>query len=96
MLEIKPICKNCGKLLPNGSPDAMMCTFECTFCSDCVNNILQNVCPNCGGGFEKRPARPTNLLAKYPVSNKQFLHPIDPEKFEALLIQYKNISPAER
>ncbi len=36
----------------------MICTYECTFCSDCVTNILHNVCPNCGGGFEKRPIRP--------------------------------------
>ncbi len=96
MLEIKPICENCGKLLPNESTEAMICTFECTFCKDCVNNILQNVCPNCGGGFEKRPTRPKKLLVKYPLSNKEFLNPVDREKFQVLLDQYKNISPAKR
>ncbi len=96
MLEIKPICENCGKLLPNESTEAMICTFECTFCKDCVNNILQNVCPNCGGGFEKRPTRPKKLLAKYPLSNKEFLNPVVREKFKILLGQYKDISPAKR
>ncbi len=96
MLEIKPICENCGKLLPNESAEAMICTFECTFCKDCVNNVLHNVCPNCCGGFEKRPTRPKKFLAKYPLSNKKFLNPVDREKFQVLLDQYKNISPDKR
>ena len=44
MLEIKPICEHCKKSLPNDSSNAMICTFECTFCSDCVDQILNNVC----------------------------------------------------
>ena len=57
MLEIKKNCENCGKSLPNDSKEAMICSYECTFCSKCVEHILKNVCPNCGGGFEKRPQR---------------------------------------
>ena len=57
MLELKPSCENCGKNLPNDSGDSMICSYECTFCKDCVENVLENVCPNCGGGFEKRPTR---------------------------------------
>ena len=89
MIEIKPNCENCGKLLPNESAEAMICTFECTFCKDCVNNVLQNVCPNCGGGFEKRPTRPTKLLEKYPVSNKEFLKPVDKKNFGYCLMNIK-------
>lgn len=66
MLEIKPICENCSKLLPNESKEAMICSFECTFCEDCVHTVLNKTCPNCGGGFEKRPVRPVHLLEKYP------------------------------
>ena len=66
MLKLKPQCENCGKLLPNESNEAMFCSFECTFCKDCVNNILLNVCPNCVGGLEKRPVRPKKLLQKFP------------------------------
>lgn len=61
MLELKPDCENCGKNLPTDSDDAMICSYECTFCRECVSEILHNVCPNCGGGFEKRPARPKKL-----------------------------------
>jgi len=61
MLELRPNCKCCGKDLPPAVPDAMICTFECTFCRDCVGNRLQGVCPNCGGNFAPR-ARPQNLL----------------------------------
>jgi len=96
MLEIKPICENCGKKLPNESKEAMICTFECTFCKECVENILFNVCPNCSGGFEKRPTRPVKLLSKNPVSTIEYLKPIDELKFSEKLKQYKNIEPEKR
>ena len=79
MLDIRPICENCNKLLPYDSSEAMICTFECTFCKECVENVLQQLCPNCGGGFEKRPIRPQNLLNKYPVSTKIIHKPVDVE-----------------
>jgi len=77
MLEIRPACEHCNKNLPFDSEEAMMCTFECTFCKDCVDNVLHQVCPNCGGRFEKRPIRPKNLLEKYPVSTKIVHKPVD-------------------
>ena len=79
MLEIKPICENCAKPLPPDSIDAMICSFECTFCKDCVDNILKNVCPNCGGGFEKRPIRPKEKLLKYTSKTDPFSTPLDIE-----------------
>ncbi|NQY31173.1 MAG: DUF1272 domain-containing protein [Flavobacteriaceae bacterium] len=68
MLEIRPNCEHCNKDLPNDSTEALICTFECTFCVDCVTDIFNQICPNCGGGFEKRPIRPLNLLEKHPPS----------------------------
>ena len=76
MLEIRPTCENCNKPLPYDSQEAMICTFECTFCKNCVETILHQVCPNCGGGFEKRPIRPKKLLDKYPPSIKVIYKPI--------------------
>jgi hypothetical protein len=93
MLEIKPVCENCGKPLPYNSTDAMICTFECTFCKTCVDNVLFNVCPNCGGGFEKRPVRPSRHLAKYPPAAEASIEPVDMEKFNELADKYKNIDP---
>lgn len=58
MLEIRPNCEYCDIDLPPDSPDARICSYECTFCADCVEQRLHNVCPNCGGGFEPRPVRP--------------------------------------
>ncbi len=66
MLEIRSVCEKCNKALPNESSEAMICSFECTFCMNCVEKVLNHICPNCGGGFEKRPIRPTHLLKKYP------------------------------
>ena len=77
MLEIRPTCENCNKALPYNSEEAMICTFECTFCATCVETILKHVCPNCGGNFTKRPIRPKNLLEKYPVSQKVVYKPVD-------------------
>ncbi|MEO0471263.1 MAG: DUF1272 domain-containing protein [Bacteroidota bacterium] len=96
MLEMRPNCENCDKALPNDSHEAMICTFECTFCTDCVEKILHNVCPNCGGGFTKRPSRPKALLDKYPVSQKRVFKPIDPTAFQAFLTQYQHIPAHER
>ena len=79
MLEIRPTCEHCNKSLPHDSSEAMICTFECTYCKNCVETILLHVCPNCGGGFEKRPIRPKNLLEKYPVSTKMEYKPVDVE-----------------
>jgi len=79
MLEIRPTCEHCNKTLPFDSKEAMICTFECTFCEDCVT-LLNEICPNCGGGFEKRPIRPKHLLDKYPVSTKIIHKPVDLEK----------------
>lgn len=60
MLEIRPNCEYCDKDLAADAIDAFICTYECTFCQACVENVLKNVCPNCGGGFSARPIRPSS------------------------------------
>src|SRR5262249_912673 len=57
-LELRPNCECCDRDLPPASTIARICSYECTFCADCVDNVLFNVCPNCGGGFVPRPIRP--------------------------------------
>lgn len=64
MLEIRPNCECCNKDLAANSTQAMICSYECTFCQQCVENILKNVCPNCGGGFTFRPIRPSTEYRK--------------------------------
>ncbi len=68
MLALKPNCECCGKDLPPAAPDARICSFECTFCAQCVEDRLNNTCPNCGGNFAPRPIRPTAKLIKNPAS----------------------------
>ncbi|HEX9591722.1 MAG TPA: DUF1272 domain-containing protein, partial [Bradyrhizobium sp.] len=53
-LQLRPNCEYCDKDLPPASMEARICSYECTFCADCVENRLHNVCPNCGGGFVAR------------------------------------------
>ena len=69
MLELRPNCECCDKDLPPDSAEALICTFECTFCRSCAENVLRGICPNCGGNFAPRPVRPAPLLARYPASN---------------------------
>ena len=79
MLEIRPTCENCNRSLPFDSEDAMICTFECTFCRQCVDTVLQHVCPNCGGNFTERSTQPKKLFEKYPFSEKIVHKPVDVE-----------------
>lgn len=85
MLEIRPTCEHCNTPLPYDSEDAMICTFECTYCKDCVQDVLQDVCPNCGGNFVERPIRPSKLLDKYPASKKEIHKPVDLKKHREML-----------
>jgi hypothetical protein len=58
MLALRPNCELCDRDLPPDSIEACICSYECTFCRHCVTGLLENVCPNCGGGFSPRPIRP--------------------------------------
>ncbi len=69
MLELRPGCECCDCDLPPDSREAMICSFECTFCRDCVATRLPGgVCPNCGSGFVPRPVRPADRLARFPAA----------------------------
>jgi hypothetical protein len=74
-LALRPNCECCDRDLPPDAQDAMICTFECTFCHDCVDTKLHGICPNCGGNFSPRPIRSANKLAKYPASIMRVLKP---------------------
>ncbi|WP_084474977.1 DUF1272 domain-containing protein [Deinococcus pimensis] len=75
MLELRPNCECCDRDLPPDEPDAMICTFECTFCRDCAEGVLGGVCPNCGGNFSRRPIRPAGALLRHPASTVRVLQP---------------------
>ena len=75
MLELRPNCECCDRDLPPDSASAFICSFECTFCKDCVEGSLGGRCPNCGGGFVPRPIRPERLLTKYPASTTRKVKP---------------------
>ena len=73
MLELRPNCECCDRDLPPESPDALICTYECTWCRDCAENVLHGTCPNCGGNLERRPIRPAALLVKDPASTRRVI-----------------------
>ncbi len=75
MLELRPSCECCDRDLEPSSTEAMICTYECTFCRECVDNVLKDVCPNCGGNFQLRPVRPPNKLEKDPPSKERVFNP---------------------
>ena len=102
MLELRPTCEHCNRALPPDSAAAWICSYECTFCGDCVENVLHNVCPNCGGGFMPRPNRPArnwkgdNYLGKDPASTKVKHRPVDPAAHEKYAAPIKSIPPERR
>lgn len=75
MLELRPNCECCNRDLPPDSAEAWICSFECTFCTECVEDALGGVCPNCGDGFVRRPRRSAANLQKYPASTKRVHDP---------------------
>jgi hypothetical protein len=75
MLALRPNCECCDRDLAPNSPDARICTFECTFCADCAEGRLGGVCPNCGGNFAVRPVRPDGALARFPASTERVIKP---------------------
>ncbi len=102
MLELRPSCENCNKALPPDSLEARICSYECTFCADCVKHVLHNVCPNCGGGFAPRPIRPAhnwkgcNSLASDPASTRVKHQPVDALTHAVFASQIEVISPEQR
>ncbi len=75
MLQLRPGCECCDRDLPPDSPDAMICSFECTFCRACAETRLRGRCPNCGGELVRRPTRPADRLARYPASTDRVFKP---------------------
>jgi len=75
MLQLRPNCECCDRDLPNGSLDARICSYECTFCIDCAETKLGHICPNCGGELVRRPRRPAAALARNPASTERVFNP---------------------
>lgn len=101
-LELRPNCEYCDKDLPPASTEARICTYECTFCADCVESKLRNVCPNCGGGFERRPVRPATewrqglSVAKRPPSTKRVRLSYTLEDIAVHIERIEHIPPEKR
>ena len=101
-LELRPNCECCDRDLPPSSTLARICSFECTFCVACVENILRNVCPNCGGGFVPRPIRPVNewrpgvSLAKRPPSTRRVRLSYDRDDIDAFVERIMHLTPDNR
>ena len=55
MLEMRDTCERCGRAL-TGDGQAMICSYECTFCTTCSTEMA-DVCPNCSGTLVLRPPR---------------------------------------
>jgi hypothetical protein len=102
MLELRPTCEHCNKALPPDSLEARICSYECTFCAACVEEVSKNVCPNCGGGFAPRPIRPSknwkddNFLGKDPASAQAKHRPVDPAAHARFAAALGSVPPDKR
>ena len=75
MLEMRPNCECCDRDLPPGAQDALICSFECTFCRACAETVLGGRCPNCGGALVARPVRMAQHLERHPPSARRVFNP---------------------
>ncbi len=102
MLELRPNCELCDKDLPPDAADARICTYECTFCAACVEDVLHDVCPNCGGGFQTRPIRPAQAwrestgLVNDPPGTRRRHTAYTREEIDAFAETLRATPPAER
>jgi uncharacterized protein len=101
-LQLRPNCEYCDKDLPPNSTQARICSYECTFCKDCVENKLGDVCPNCGGGFVPRPIRPARewrpgiSVERHPPSEKRVHLKYGLDDVIAHTARLRDIPPEER
>ena len=104
MLELRPNCELCDCDLPPESPQARICSYECTYCAECVDNVLHNVCPTCGGNFVQRPIRPQNAhrpelklgLINHPASDDRKHSKFNAEEIERFTDRLRDIAPDQR
>lgn len=102
MLALRPTCEHCNTVLPANALNARICSYECTFCADCVDTVLGDVCPNCGGGFMPRPVRPSqnlknnNYLGADPASTTIKHRPVDPVAHALFAAAIAPTRPEER
>ena len=101
-LQLRPNCEYCDKDLPPSATEARICSYECTFCADCVETRLGNVCPNCGGGFAPRPIRPARqwrlgvCITEQRPSDKRVHLKYSLEDVAAHSARLRGIPPEER
>ncbi len=101
-LALRPTCEHCNKVLPPDSTEARICSFECTFCATCVEEVVGNVCPNCGGGFTPRPVRPArnwrnnNYLGAIPARTTVKHKPVDPAAHAKFSAEIRGLAPEKR
>lgn len=101
-LQLRPNCESCDKDLAPDAVDARICSYECTFCASCVETVLHNVCPNCGGGFVPRPIRPRTerrpgvSLARHPASTQRVHLKWDRAELPAFVAAMRDIPPDQR
>ncbi len=104
MLELRPNCELCDRDLPPDAADARICSYECTYCADCVERKLHNVCPTCGGGFAPRPIRPRRAwretlklgLENHPPSTRRVHSKFSREDIAAHVARIRQLKPEER
>lgn len=104
MLELRPNCELCDRDLPPHSEDARICSYECTYCAECVDGVLRNVCPTCGGGFAPRPLRPLkawrpelNLgLANHPAGTRRRHSKFTVDEIESHVSRIAPLAPRDR
>lgn len=104
MLSLRPNCEWCDVDLPPDSSEARICSYECTYCAACVERVLRDVCPTCGGNFAPRPIRPRRAwregmtlgLAAHPAGVDRKHSRWTPQQAAELSDRLADVAPRQR
>lgn len=105
MLQLRPNCELCDVDLAPDALNARICSYECTYCADCADHVLENVCPTCGGGLQPRPIRPKQAyraphislgLGFNPASDVRKYTRWSQDEIAAMTARLKDVPPEER
>ncbi|PTX05263.1 DUF1272 domain-containing protein [Pararhodobacter aggregans] len=104
MLDLRPNCEFCDRDLPPDTAEARICSYECTYCAECAENLLHNVCPTCGGNFQPRPIRPRRNhregkalgLGHHPAATRRHHSPWSAAQIAEMVHRLASVAPDQR
>ena len=79
-LQLRPNCEYCDKDLPPDAAEAQICSYECTFCADCVEKQVSKMSARIaaaalsGGRYGQSPNKRPGVCSDEAIAGGQAGH----------------------